>query len=107
MVHHTGQVIGDSAQVDGAFQPVANAATVWSASYRVRLNRRSTVRCTRRRTGLNSAATARVDPTAQHENSSASPQVTNWPEVSVRPARRHARGPVAIGDEVRSLQVTR
>ncbi len=38
----------------------ANAATVWSASYRARLNRRSTARCTRRRTGLNRAAAASV-----------------------------------------------
>ena len=32
-----------------------------SASYRTRLNRRSTTRCTRRRAGLNRAATASVD----------------------------------------------
>ena len=38
----------------------ANAATAWSASYRSRLNRRSTACCTRRRTGLNSAAAASV-----------------------------------------------
>jgi len=29
----------------------ANTATIWSASYRARLNRRSTARCTRRRSG--------------------------------------------------------
>jgi hypothetical protein len=40
----------------------ANAATVWSASYRARLNRRSTIRCTRIRSGLNSAAAASAEP---------------------------------------------
>jgi len=38
----------------------ANAVTVLSASYLARLNRRSTGRCTRRRTGLNRAAAASV-----------------------------------------------
>ncbi|MGH3149715.1 MAG: hypothetical protein ACRDOB_03155 [Streptosporangiaceae bacterium] len=38
----------------------AKAATVCSASYLARLKRRSTVRWTRRRSGLNSAAAARV-----------------------------------------------
>ena len=37
-----------------------NEATTASASYRVRLNRRSTACCTRRRSGLNSAAAASV-----------------------------------------------
>jgi len=37
-----------------------NAATRASASYRDRLNRRSTIRCTRRRTGLNGAAMTSV-----------------------------------------------
>ena len=46
----------------GSCSLAANAATILSASYRARLNRRSTVRWTRRRSGLNSAATARVDP---------------------------------------------
>ena len=36
------------------------AATIASALYRDRLNRRSTARCTRRRSGLNSAATTSV-----------------------------------------------
>ena len=44
-----------------SFRRAANAATVWSASYRARLNRRSTARWTRRRSGLNSAATAGVE----------------------------------------------
>jgi hypothetical protein len=39
----------------------ANAATVWSASYRARLNLRSTACCTRRRTGLNKAAATSVE----------------------------------------------
>ena len=37
-----------------------NEATTASALYRVRLNRRSTACCTRRRSGLNSAAAASV-----------------------------------------------
>jgi SAM-dependent methyltransferase len=45
-----------------SFSLAEKAATIRPASYRARLNRRSTARCTRRRTGLNSAATARVDP---------------------------------------------
>src|ERR1017187_3490958 len=44
-----------------SFRRALHAATVTSASYRARLKRRSTTRCTRRRTGLNSAAAARVD----------------------------------------------
>jgi len=44
-----------------SFSRAANAATVRSASYRARLNRRATMRCTRRRTGLNKAAAASVD----------------------------------------------
>src|ERR1700730_4014415 len=43
-----------------SFSRAANAATVASASYRARLNRRSTRCCTRRRTGLNTAAAASV-----------------------------------------------
>ena len=46
----------------GSRSLAANAATRRSASYRARLNRRSTARCTLRRSGLNSAATASVDP---------------------------------------------
>ena len=38
-----------------------NAATVWSASYLARLNRRSTMSCTRCRSGLNSVAAASVE----------------------------------------------
>jgi transketolase len=44
-----------------SFRRAANAATVWVASYRARLNRRSTISCTRRRRGLNSAAAASVE----------------------------------------------
>jgi hypothetical protein len=44
-----------------SFRRAANAPMVWSASYRARLNRRSTLRCTRDRSGVNSAAAARVD----------------------------------------------
>ena len=42
------------------FSRAANAATVWSASYRARLNRRFTRICTFRSTGLNAAAAASV-----------------------------------------------
>jgi transposase len=44
-----------------SFSRAANAATIWSASYRARLNRRSTARCTRRRSGLNKAAAISVE----------------------------------------------
>jgi hypothetical protein len=44
-----------------SFSRAANASTVRSPSYRTRLNRRSTTRCTRRRTGVNKAAAASVD----------------------------------------------
>jgi len=43
-----------------SFSRAANAAAVWSASYPARLNRRSTTRCTRTRSGLKSAAAASV-----------------------------------------------
>ena len=59
-LHHTGQVVADGVQVDPSFSRAANAAVVVSASYLARLNRRSTSRCTRRRTGLNRAAAASV-----------------------------------------------
>jgi len=53
LLHHAGEV-------GASFSRAANAATVSSASYLARLNRRSTPRCTRRRTGLNSTAAASV-----------------------------------------------
>ena len=40
----------------------AKASTARAASYRARSNRRSTAACSRRRAGLNTAATARVEP---------------------------------------------
>jgi hypothetical protein len=55
-----------------SFSRAANAATVWSASYRVRLNRRATARCTRRRSGLNSAAATSVDAATEAEDENVS-----------------------------------
>ena len=43
-----------------SFSRAAKAAAIWSASYRARLNCRSTRICTRRRTGLNRAAAISV-----------------------------------------------
>ena len=60
-VHDTGQVIADRVQVDCVFQPGGERGHGRSASYRARLNRRSTARCTRWRSGLNSAAAASVE----------------------------------------------
>ena len=45
LLHDPGQVVADRVQVDGVFSRAANAATVWPASYRARLNRRSTAWC--------------------------------------------------------------
>src|ERR1700730_1006722 len=44
-----------------SFSRAANCATIRSVSYRARLNRRSTVRCTRRRSGWTTAAAASVE----------------------------------------------
>jgi hypothetical protein len=61
LLHDPGQVVADRVQVEASFSRAANAATVWPASYRAQLNRRSTACWTRTRTGLNSAAAASVE----------------------------------------------
>jgi nucleotide-binding universal stress UspA family protein/MFS family permease len=65
-----------------SFSRAANAATVWSASYRARLNRPSTRRCTRRRTGLNRAAATRVAAATATEECT----LSTWVASSTSPA---------------------
>ena len=60
LVHHADQVVADGVEVDGLPHPAVNAVTTASALYRDRLNRRSTTRCTRFRSGLNRAAVISV-----------------------------------------------
>jgi hypothetical protein len=61
------------------------ASMVLAASYRCRLNRRSTTAWMRRRAGWNSAATARVAPATQLGVSAPSPPNT-CPSTRTRPA---------------------
>ena len=68
----------------------ANAATVTSASYRARLNRWSTIRCTRRRSGLNAAAAASVEAATATDEDSAS----TWVDSRTRPAYAATSSPV-------------
>src|SRR5208337_566717 len=70
----------------------ANAATVCSALYWARLNRRSTTRCIRCRSGLNSAAAASVDPATATGDVTVSTRVAS----STRPAYTPSRRPVTI-----------
>ena len=80
LVHDTGQVITTESRSTVSCSRAANAATVWSASYRARLNRRSTIRCTRRRSGLNSAAAASVAAaTSTGEENDAAPASATTP----------------------------
>src|SRR5580700_11609418 len=91
-----------------SFRRVANAATVWSASYRARLNRRSTAFWTRRRSGLNSAAAARV------EAATATGVWTRntWVVSSTSPAYTPTSSPVTIAyarvrEMIRSISYSR
>ncbi len=68
----------------------ANAATIWSASYRARLNRRSTARCTRRRSGVNNAAAASVNAATATGEENVSTRVAS----STRPAYTPTSRPV-------------
>jgi hypothetical protein len=93
-----------------ASEGAAKAVTVWSASYRARLNRRSTIRCTRRRSGLNSAAATRVEPaTATGVDSETG---SAWVASSTSPAYTPTSSPVTIAyasvrEMIRSMSYSR
>src|SRR5690606_8375578 len=67
---------------------LAKASVTFHASYRARLNRRSIAACTRRRSGLNRAATARVEAAmARSESDGAIEPITVTRPTNTRPSR--------------------
>src|SRR5260370_21912614 len=61
LVDDARQVVSHRVQVDGVLQAARERGHDLVGVVAARLNRRSTARCTRRRSGLNSAATASVE----------------------------------------------
>ena len=59
---NTGQVTTDRVQFDRVLQPGRERGHRLVVVVAARLNRRSTIRCTRRRSGLDSAAVVSVEP---------------------------------------------